>query len=230
MKVEVNGDIGYYIPRLALVAGKGSAKEHAKHNATKKADKDNYFVIHNTQSGFTEIRLQELKLSKKTGAGHAYVKKNGEIVQIWPYNHPNGWATRAEWQIHKPELRGKLVHIELNYTNEESPTEEQYQTLADIYLETKKLFNRWLPIASHREIDRGIKGGHKDPLNFDFNHFYALLKKKGVPIDNIQKQSQQRFNQEPWCEHVWSWPPTLTGMTFKKVPRDKLKAKGCQVK
>lgn len=214
MKVEVNRDIGYYIPRLALLAGGGSAKDQAKQKANKKPDKDNYFVIHNTESKMGDKKLNFLKDSKKVGAGHAYIKKNGEIVQIWPYNHPNGWATKAEWLENKPELRGKLVHIELIYGSKdpksnEAPSEEQYQALADIYLETKKLFNRWLPIAAHREIDRGLKGGHRDPVNFDFDYFYTILKKKSVPIGEIEKQSQLSFNKEPLCDDEWIWPPNL---------------------
>jgi len=84
-----------------------------------------------------------------------------------------------------------------------------------------------LPIISHREVDRGIKGGHIDPVDFEFKRFYEILKKKDVPIDSIEKQSQQRFDQMPWCEHAWIWPPVLSGSNFKKVTADIYKAKGC---
>lgn len=229
MQIVVHADIGHYIPRLALVSKAATKQEQAKSNAGAKASKDNYFVIHSTQAILKDSDLEKRVSSKRKGAGHAYINKEGTIFKIWPYNDPNGYATKAEWSSNKPDLRGKLVHIELNYTNTDSPTEKQYQSLADIYLETKELFKKWLPIASHREIDRGLRGGHRDPLNFDFKHFYTILKGKGVPIDTIEKQSQERFNQEPLCEHKWEWPPILSGSKFRKVPTKELKEKGCKI-
>jgi len=166
--------------------------------------------------------------SKKIGAAHAYIVKDGTVYQIWPYNNANGWATRAEWTVNKPELRGKMVHIELVYKLKEVPTEEQYQALADIYIESKKIFNKWLPIASHREIDREIKGGHQDPIGFDFTYFYSILRKRNVPIDTIEKQSQDRFNKNTQCEHQWVWPPMLKGENFPKVSANIFKSKGCK--
>lgn len=90
------------------------------------------------------------------------------------------------------------------------------------------MFRKWIAIAAHREIDRGIKGGHKDPVGFKFDYFYSVLKGKNVPIDSIKKQSQTRFNQSPWCEHKWDWPPVLTGSTFAKITDKEFIAKGCK--
>lgn len=225
--LKLHADPGYYLPRLALKAAHGSPKTIATKKAKTTAQNDNYFVIHSTEGNLNNAALEKLVKDKKTGAGHAYINKEGQIFQIWPYNSPKGWATRSELTEKKPELRGKLVNIELVYSNNESPTEEQYQALANIYLESKLLFNKWLPIAAHREIDRGIKGGHKDPVGFKFDYFYTVLKKKNVPIDSINKQSQLRFNQSPWCEHQWTWPPVLTGTTFAKVTDEEFIAKGC---
>lgn len=225
-KVKVLTDPGYYIPRLAVVAKHDSLPAQAKKKATTTVQDDCYFVIHSTVSGMSDSKLKIMLDSKKKGAGHAYIKKDGTIVQIWPYNDPNGWATKAEYK--KPELRGKLVNIELIYKEGESPTEQQYQALANIYLETNKLFNKWLSIVSHREVDRGIPDGHEDPKEFKFNHFYEILKSNNVPIDDINKQSQDRFNQMPWCEHTWTWPPILDGLKFKRVSADVFKTKECE--
>lgn len=227
-KVTLHSDPGYYVPRLSLIAKHDSLTQQATKKATSVAQDDNYFVIHNTAGNYDDEQLEHLVSTKKSGAGHAYISKKGKVFKIWPYNSPKGWATRSEWNKYKPDLRGKLVHIELVYTASESPTEEQYKALADIYKETKDVFNKYLPITGHREIDRGIKGGHSDPIGFDFKHFYKILKSKGIPIEDIKKQDQNRFDKDTQCEHEWSWPPTLEGITFLKVSADVYKSKGCK--
>lgn len=227
-KLKLNSDPGHYIPRLSILSNTASLPQQAKKKATTVIEDDNYFVIHNTSGNYDDEQLERLVSTKKSGAGHAYISKKGKVFKIWPYNSPKGWATRSEWNKYKPDLRGKLVHIELVYTAKESPTEEQYNALADIYKETKSVFNKYLPITGHKEIDRGIKGSHSDPVGFDFDHFYKILKNKDVPTDDIKKQDQSRFNRDNHCEHEWSWPPTLEGSTFLKVSADVYISKGCK--
>ncbi len=227
-KIKLHSDPGYYIPRLAVVAQHGTLSQQAKKKSTTTVKNYSYFVIHSTEGNLTDSAIEKYVQDKKKGSGHSFINKKGKIFNLWPYNNPNGWATRSEKSGYKPELRGKLVNIELVYGKNEKPTEEQYQSLASIYLESKELFKKWLPIAAHREIDRGIPGGHKDPIGFDFDYFYKVLKTKKVPIDAIDKQSQARFNQMPWCEHKWVWPPVLSGTAFIKVSDDEFKAKGCK--
>jgi len=227
-RLVLHTDPGHYIPRLGLIANQASPKTRARINATKSlAQGDRYFVVHSTSGNIKNTALEDWKKRKRTGLGHAYIKKNGGVFSLWPYTDARGYATKVEL-LKKPELRGKLVNIELIYGEDESPNEAQYQKLADIYIETKALLKTWLPITAHREIDRGLKNGHKDPANFNFDYFYKVLKKKGVPIDSIKKQGQQRFNQLPWCEHKWGWPPVLTGLKFQKVTAKVYKAKGCK--
>jgi len=223
----LHADPGHYIKRLVNPTDQVTKHVQAAKKATVKVTntKDNYFVIHSTACNFTDKQLAELVSSKKKGAAHAYISKTGELYKIWPYNNPKGWATKAEFPENKPELRGKLAHIELVYTKDEAPTEAQYQTLADVYIETKETFNKWLPITTHREIDRGIRGGHQDPVRFKFEHFYTILRSKGVNIDTIERQSQSRFNQLPHCEHKWVWPPVLRGNHFPKVTASVYKTK-----
>lgn len=226
--LKLHADPGHYIPSLSTQANHGSPKTQAAKKATTPVVGDYYFVIHSTEGNLKDSALEKFKTDKKVGAGHAYINKEGTIFKIWPYNSPKGWATRTERTENKPELRGKLVNIELVYGSNEEPTEKQYQALAEIYIETKVLFGKWLSIAAHREIDRGIKGGHKDPIGFKFDYFYSILKNKKVPTDSINKQSQIRFNQSPWCEHKWDWPPVLSGSTFAKVTDKEFIAKGCK--
>ncbi len=226
--LKLHADPGYYIPRLALKADHGTFITKATKISKSTTINDFYFVIHSTDGNLKDDALENKIQNKVIGAGHAYINKDGKIFKIWPYNSPKGWATRTERTENKPELRGKLVNIELVYGIGEEPTEKQYQALADIYIETKELFGKWLSIAAHREIDRGIKGGHSDPAGFKFNYFYTILKNKSVPTDTIYKQTQARFNQSPWCEHKWSWPPELTSTTFAKVTDAEFIAKGCK--
>lgn len=226
--LKLHADPGYYIPRLALKADHGNFISKATKKSKLTAVNDFYFVIHSTDGNLKDDALENKIQNKVIGAGHAYINKDGKIFKIWPYNSPKGWATRTERTENKPELRGKLVNIELVYGIGEEPTEKQYQALADIYIETKELFGKWLSIAAHREIDRGIKGGHSDPAGFKFNYFYTILNNKSVPTDTIYKQTQARFNQSPWCEHKWSWPPELTSTTFAKVTDAEFIAKGCK--
>ena len=227
-KLKLQADPGHYIPRLSTQAKHGSLKHQARKKATHTLKNDYYFVIHSTVGNMDENEIKALKKKKPSGAGHAYITKKGDLIQLWPYNSPNGWATKVE-KFKRKDVRGKLVNIELIYGAKEQPTEEQYQTLADVYVETQKVFNKSLAIAAHREIDRGIPNGHKDPIGFKFEYFYDILRNKGVKIDSIPRQSQIRFNQMPWCEHEWVWPPVLTGLKFKTLNRDKQIAKGCTV-
>jgi hypothetical protein len=226
-QLKLRTDPGHYIPRLALTADSVAPHVKANKNATAASTKKNrYFVIHSTAGNIKDEDLELRVSGKRKGAAHAYINKEGKIFKIWDYGKPEGWATKAE--KYHPELRGTMVHVELVYANNEFPSEKQYTALADIYLKTQKLFKTWLPITGHLEIDRGIKSGHTDPISFDFNHFYSILKTKNVPIDGIEKQSQQRFAISPYCEHLWQWLPTLSGMKFKKVSADVFKSKGCQ--
>ncbi|MCP4494153.1 MAG: hypothetical protein GY820_43645 [Gammaproteobacteria bacterium] len=227
--LKLHADPGHYIPSLSIYANHGSLKYQAKKNATSPPTSDNYFVIHSTVGNYSENKISDLKKNKPVGAGHAYITKNGEVIRIWPYNSSKGWATKVE-KFKKKGLRGKMANIELIYGANEKPTEEQYKALVDVYLEVKKTFGKWLPIAAHREIDRGIPGGHEDPEGFKFRYFYELLEKKGVPIKTIQKQSPERFEQMPWCEHEWTWPPVLSGFSFKKLSRNEQIIKGCKAK
>lgn len=226
--LKLHADPGYYIPRLALKAEHGSPITKAAKKSKSPAVNDYYFVIHSTVGNLKDDALEKKIKDKVVGTGHAYINKEGTVFKIWPYNSPKGWATRTERTENKPVLRGKLVNIELVYGKGEEPTEKQYNALADIYIETKELFGKQLSIAAHREIDRGIKGGHSDPAGFKFNYFYTILKNKSVPTDSINKQTQARFNQSPWCEHKWSWPPELTSTTFAKVTDAEFIAKGCK--
>jgi len=124
--LKLHADPGYYIPSLSIQANHGTLKHQANKKSTTTAQNDNYFVIHSTEGNLKDNALQKFVDDKKQGAGHAYINKEGAVYKIWPYNSPKGWATRSERTENKPELRGKLVNIELVYGSGEAPTEKQY--------------------------------------------------------------------------------------------------------
>jgi len=78
----------------------------------------------------------------------------------------------------------------------------------------------WPIIVPHIEVDRGIADGHQDPTDFDYNHFYSILKAKGVPIDDIKKFDHKRYwghksYKVPWTTDKTNWPPILSGNPHK---------------
>lgn len=227
-KITLHSDPGYYIPRLSVHGSHATLPQQAKKKAITSQQNDYYFVIHCTAGNMSESDIEDLKEDKPKGAGHAYITKEGDLVKIWPYNDVNGWATKVE-KFKKKDLRGKFVNIELIYAVGDDPTEAQYKALADVYIEAQKLFTSTLQITGHREIDRGIPAGHEDPTDFKFEHFYDILRNKGVKIDSIPKQHQNRFDRKPWCQHAWVWPPVLTDEVPMSLSREKQIEKGCKV-
>lgn len=139
------------------------------------------------------------------------------MINIVPFNKM-AWATKTEKQ--RRELVGKMYHIELNYPSGGVPSEEMYNKLADTYKALNEIAQRQgrnLIIVPHREVDRGIPNGHLDPENFDFNHFYKVLRSKGVNVDEISKVTQDRYLIPNMAGHESSWPPVLSGpVKFKK--------------
>lgn len=184
-----------------------------------------HFVIHCTAGNMSKSSIiskltyytkKKVKKTKRSGA-HIYVMKDGSKVQIWPLTEKNVWATKIE---SKKNLKGQMFHIELNYGPPDKPTEAQYQTLADLYVEASKTQKCWPIIAPHIEMDRGYTSGHQDPTDFDYNHFYGILKKKGLPIDDITKFEHNRYwghksYKVPWSTDKTNWPPILTGNPHK---------------
>lgn len=157
-----------------------------------------HFVIHNT-AGAQAMGEAGIKShvnfdgERKRSKAHAYILRNGTVITVWPFSEKNVWATRTESKgsytgkkIHIAP--GQMFHIELSYgTKEGSPSDEQYNALADLYIQASDTEGCWPIIAPHAAIDAGISGSHVDPENFDYPKFYKILKDKNVPIDNIPK-------------------------------------------
>lgn len=181
-----------------------------------------HFVIHCTAGNMSIKGIKakvkyDKKKKKKRSAAHIYVMNDGSKLEVWPLTEKNVWATKIE---SKKGLKGQMFHIELNYGAPSIPSEAQYQTLADLYIEASNIEKCWPIIAPHIEVDRGIADGHKDPTDFNYNHFYAILKAKGVPIDSIKKFDHNRYwghksYKMPWGSDKTVWPPKLKGNPHK---------------
>lgn len=147
--------------------------------------------------------------------GHVYVFSDGTQYALWPITETSVWATKIESRRNPPR-KGKMIHIELSYAAGGAPTEEQYQTLASLYIQANAITCKTLVIVPHIEVDRGIPNGHMDPENFDYNHFYEILRGRGVAIDDIEKFDHDRYwghssYRQPWADDTTSWPPVLSG-------------------
>ncbi len=176
-----------------------------------------HFVIHCTGGSMLQSSIEiETGISsnnRKRSKAHIYVMNDGSTIEVWPFNEKNVWATKIESQ---QNLKGRMFHVELNYGDPSTPAEEQYQKLADLYILASTIENCWPIIVPHIEVDRGLDGGHKDPTDFDYNHFYEILELKGVPVSQVTKFDHDRYwghptYKIPWATDTNSWPPILTG-------------------
>jgi len=181
-----------------------------------------HFVLHCTAGNMSLKSIKEHtnydgSEGRKRSKAHVYLMKDGTTLQIWPFSEKNVWATKIE---SKNNLKGRMFHVEINYGKPDVPTEEQYQGLADLYLEAAHVEKCWPIIVPHIEVDRGIADGHSDPTDFNYNHFYDVLKEKGVPISTIPKFDHDRYwgkpnYKIPWGSDKNSWPPVLEGNPHK---------------
>ena len=177
-----------------------------------------HFVLHSTDGNMSKDAIIKLQSSRIRGKAHKYIMQDGEVIEIWPLTEKNVWATKIE---SIKNLKGRMFHVELNYKVPDGPTELQYQSLANLYIEASDIEGCWPIIVPHIEVDRGIKDGHSDPRDFDYNKFYSILKSRNVPIDSIPHFKHERYwgyfrSKVPYEEDKNSWPPVLEGDPHKK--------------
>ena len=180
-----------------------------------------HFVLHCTAGNMTLSAIKEHtsfdSKNKLRSRAHVYIMKDGTTLQIWPFSEKNVWATKAETQ---KKLKGRMFHLEINYGAPDLPTKEQYETLANLYIEASNIEKCWPIIVPHIEIDRGLADGHGDPTDFDYKYFYSILKDKNIPIDDIPRFDHDRYwgkdsYKVPWANDKNSWPPVLKGNPHK---------------
>lgn len=180
-----------------------------------------HFVLHCTAGNMSEqailngVYKNGHKLQSKA---HKYIMPDGKVIEIWPFTKRDVWATKAE---SRNNLKGRMVHVEINYGRPSVPSEAQYQTLAQLYIEASIIEGYWLIIVPHLEIDRGIADGHSDPTDFDYNKFYDILRNNSVPIDIIPHFEHERYWEDEKCKINYLiyknvWPPILSGNPYRK--------------
>ncbi len=182
-----------------------------------------HFVIHQTVSGVLTKKKINDSFGGKKGKAHQYILKSGEIVQLWPFTQKDVFATKSETSatpLHgsKPAfpLKGKMIHVEVDYEEDGEPTTKQYAALCDLYVAACKEVGRMLVIVPHIEVDRGIKNGHNDQQNFQYNDFYARLAAKGVDMARVPRFAHERYwgkpnFKTPFATDKFFWPPRLSG-------------------
>lgn len=184
-----------------------------------------HFVLHQTVAGNLTRQSVIERFGGKRNKAHAYVLKSGEVVFLWPLTEKDVTGTKAEHPgTYRPvkgsfpayAIRGKLIHIEIDYEKNGKPTEAQYNTLARLYIDACKTVDRILTIVPHIEVDRGILDGHNDPQNFDYNHFYSVIKNLGVNVERVPRFAHDRYwgrpnYKIPFDTDTFHFPPILTG-------------------
>jgi hypothetical protein len=86
------------------------------------------FVLHCTDGNMTEEAIKAKnnvnnQNKKIRSNAHKYIMKNGDIIEIWPFTEKNVWATKAESRYN---LKGRMLHVEINYKSPDTPTDSQY--------------------------------------------------------------------------------------------------------
>jgi hypothetical protein len=186
-----------------------------------------HFVIHQTVAGNLTRTSVLHRYGGLRNKAHVYILKSGEAVFLWSFEEKLIRATKAEFpgnpkykpkKGHFPDfsIAGKLIHCEVDYEENGEPNSAQYDTLARLYIEACQTVQRILTIVPHIEIDRGIKNGHNDPQNFDYNHFYSVLTARGVDITRIPKFEHDRYwdkknYKTPFDTDTFHFPPVLSG-------------------
>ncbi|WP_141670323.1 peptidoglycan recognition protein family protein, partial [Gilliamella sp. Choc4-2] len=186
-------------------------------------DYRSHFVLHCTDGNMSEETIKAINNvnnpdKKIRSKAHKYIMRNGDVIEIWPFTEKNVWATKAE---SRNNLKGRMFHVEINYKSPDVPTDNQYQALADLYIEASDIEGCWPIIVPHIEVDRGIPNGHGDPTDFDYNKFYSILRSRNVPIDDIPHFEHKRYwgyskSKIPFANDKYSWPPILSGNPHKK--------------
>lgn len=146
-----------------------------------------YFVVHDTADMVdrgpqgTSLQVPD---SKAQGI-HLWIgKKNLYLQRDW---HEAGDGTKIE-----KSLNHCFLHCELTRAAEAADletaeqgrqagtyyTDRQYEDLCNAYVAASLRAGRLLTVTAHRELDRAIKDGHSDPVAFDFERLYELIRTK----------------------------------------------------
>lgn len=180
-----------------------------------------YFVVHCT-AFYTSLSSAEkwakrLREEGRRNKSHGVILENGDYHEVWPLSERLVYATKTETCLEtRPKAIGALINVELHYfcgyhgrdpavLKEATPA--QYKTLAQVYLKARESFGN-LIIVSHKEIDRGLRDGHQDPIGFSFETFLLHIRKLQPGFKPVSiTDARQRLPSAPDTSHTW--PPTF---------------------
>jgi len=211
MSIETGGSVGIDGNTLFDF---GNGTDPSELGALDKRSEATHFVVHSTAGELSKEAILDFKTKGITYKGNFYILSDGEVVTVVDPRDGSARATKTESPNPKlgiAEARGKMVHVELVTARGGSPSDAQYEALAVLYMKTSKEVGRSLTIVSHNEVDRGLKGGHSDPENFNFDKLYSILGNKGVDLSRVARITQERYEYPNQADQKHNWPPVLTG-------------------
>ncbi|MBY3198221.1 peptidoglycan recognition protein family protein [Rhizobium laguerreae] len=191
------------------------------------ASRREFFVVHCTAFGASDRDMRKWvernKREGKRNKSHGVILPSGEWLPMWNFDERNVWATKTETcKETKPQAMGSAINIELHYFcgngRSDRATEAQYTKLAELYFENSVRFGN-LAIVSHREMDRGLKDGHGDPIGFDFSRFYDALEKRHLDLRSIERITDARHGLRTGPDISHHWKPTLSGPLVSELTR-----------
>lgn len=178
-----------------------------------------YFIVHCTAFAASDDSMRRW-VRKNTERGtrsksHGVVLPSGEYLSMWLFGERKVWATKTETcRETGPSALGAAINIEVHYfcarNRNDKATEEQYATLAGLYKDTSDQYGL-LTVVSHREVDRGLRLGHDDPIGFSFARFYEHLARVGISVSEIKKIEDRRHDLRSAPDISHHYPPQLDG-------------------
>lgn len=164
----------------------------------KTAPMAHYFVLHDTSNPNLKTKSFPSNmngsasfndLTKVKSFAHVFINRKGESKTINDFRESSR-ATKLEKMVLGRKSKGLFLHVELvqprrsdkrgrsgNDAQGPTPgfTDVQLDRLALVYISASIRRKEWLIPAYHAVLDKGLKGGHDDPQNFDLPLWSAWI-------------------------------------------------------
>jgi N-acetylmuramoyl-L-alanine amidase len=223
------------LQQLSDGAGGGSSSPSLVNGSKEDLTGYKYIVIHETVSGvMTEKSIAANSALKKEA--HFVVLQDGTVVQNGNLKDAH-YGTKSDSPYYRdgkspdiPKDRqapyGEMIHIETDYRGQSEiikgktikavpMTDEQYRALAKLVVDIAALKGEKIAIVPHREVDRGLKNGHNDPTNFDYDKFNKYvqqeLKDRGLDSSLVKVADKVIWDTPNQAGQVGNYPPKTEG-------------------
>jgi N-acetylmuramoyl-L-alanine amidase len=181
----------------------------------------------NTSIPAAKAWVQRLRQEKKLNKSHGVILTDGTYLEIWPFEERKVWATKVETCAETTRrAMGAIINIELHYycgykgldkTMVVRATDAQYLTLGKVIDGLVAKFGP-MRVLSHKEIDRGLKDGHVDPLGFEFAKLAkSLSQETTAKVTMITDVRQEITSDNRWSNY---WPPQFSGTPDLETNRE----------